>query len=71
MNVAADAVVVVILPDTGRNYLSKVYNDEWMRANGLLATTGATTRVAELLADRHHAPEHAAGRRRAHDRTGR
>ncbi len=50
------AVVVVILPDTGRNYLSKVYNDEWMRANGLLATTGATTRVAELLADRHHAP---------------
>ncbi len=51
------AVVVVILPDTGRNYLSKVYNDEWMRANGLLATTGATTRVAELLADRHHAPE--------------
>jgi cystathionine beta-synthase len=52
-----EAVVVVILPDTGRNYLSKVYNDEWMRANGLLATTGATTRVAELLADRHHAPQ--------------
>jgi cystathionine beta-synthase len=52
-----EAVVVVILPDSGRNYLSKVYNDEWMRANGLLATTGATTRVAELLADRHHAPE--------------
>jgi cystathionine beta-synthase len=51
----ADAVVVVILPDTGRNYLSKVYNDEWMRANGLLATAGATIRVAELLADRHHA----------------
>jgi cystathionine beta-synthase len=53
----SQAVVVVILPDTGRNYLSKVYNDEWMRANGLLATTGATTRVAELLADRHHAPD--------------
>jgi cystathionine beta-synthase len=52
-----EAVVVVILPDTGRNYLSKVYNDEWMRANGLLATTGATTRVAELLADRRHAPQ--------------
>jgi cystathionine beta-synthase len=51
------AVVVVILPDTGRNYLSKVYNEEWMRANGLLATTGATTRVTELLADRHHAPD--------------
>ena len=31
--------------------------DEWMRANGLIATIGATTRIAELLADRHHAPD--------------
>ena len=30
----ADAVVVVILPDTGRNYLSKFLSDEWMRAQG-------------------------------------
>jgi len=52
-----DAVVVVLLPDSGRSYLSKIYNDEWMRANGLIATIGATTRVAELLADRHHAPD--------------
>jgi cystathionine beta-synthase len=50
-----EAVVVVLLPDTGRNYLSKIYNDEWMRANGLLATTGAVVRVADLLQDRHHA----------------
>ena len=50
----ADKVVVVLLPDGGRNYLSKLYNDEWMRVNGLLATTGAVTRVAELLAGRHH-----------------
>ena len=50
-----DAVVVVLLPDSGRSYLSKIYNDEWMRANGLIATIGATTRIAELLADRHHA----------------
>ena len=49
-----EAVVVVLLPDTGRNYLSKVYNDEWLRANGLLATTGATTRIDALLGDRHH-----------------
>jgi cystathionine beta-synthase len=55
-DVAVDAVVVVILPDTGRNYLSKVYNDEWLRTHGLLATTGAVTRVGELLADRHHGP---------------
>ncbi len=49
-----EAVVVVLLPDSGRNYLSKLYNDEWMRVNGLLATAGATARVETLLADRHH-----------------
>jgi cystathionine beta-synthase len=50
---ARDAVMVVLLPDGGRSYLSKLYNDEWMRVNGLLATTGAVVRVAELLGDRH------------------
>jgi cystathionine beta-synthase len=50
----ADAVVVVILPDTGRNYLSKVYNDEWLRVNGLIPTTGAVVRIDDLLHDRHH-----------------
>jgi cystathionine beta-synthase len=52
---ARAAVFVVILPDGGRNYLSKLYNDEWMRANGLLATTGAVVRVSDLLAARYHA----------------
>ena len=47
---AREAVVVVLLPDSGRSYLSKIYNDEWMRANGLLATTGAVVRVGDLLA---------------------
>ena len=51
---AADAVMVVILADGGRNYLSKLYNDEWMRANSLLPTTGAAARVGELLEERHH-----------------
>jgi cystathionine beta-synthase len=50
---ARDAVMVVILADGGRSYLSKLYNDEWMRVNGLLATTGAVVRVSELLGDRH------------------
>jgi cystathionine beta-synthase len=31
-----EALVVVLLPDTGRNYLSKIYNEEWMRSNGFL-----------------------------------
>ncbi|MCB9040558.1 MAG: pyridoxal-phosphate dependent enzyme [Lewinellaceae bacterium] len=30
-----DAVVVLLLPDSGKNYLSTVFNDEWMGANEL------------------------------------
>ncbi|WP_235566841.1 pyridoxal-phosphate dependent enzyme [Microbacterium sp. Root180] len=30
----AEAVVVVLLPDHGRGYLSKIYDDDWMRARG-------------------------------------
>jgi cystathionine beta-synthase len=41
------AIVVVILPDTGERYLSKVHNDEWMRDNHLLDPS--ETRVADLL----------------------
>ncbi len=50
---AAAAIMVVLLPDGGRSYISKLYNDEWMRVNGLLATTGAVARVADLLTARH------------------
>ena len=32
----ASNLIVVILPDTGRNNMSKIYNDEWMRQNGFL-----------------------------------
>ncbi|HEX9743861.1 MAG TPA: cysteine synthase [bacterium] len=31
-----DALVVALLPDTGRNYLSTVFNDEWMKKQGFL-----------------------------------
>ena len=34
-------LVVAILPDSGRNYLSKMFDDDWMRANGLHAQGGA------------------------------
>jgi len=50
---ASEAVMVVIFPDGGRNYLSKLYNDEWMRANGLLSTAGAVIRVDDVLRARH------------------
>lgn len=33
-------LAVVLIPDTGSRYLSKVYNDDWMRENGLLEERG-------------------------------
>jgi cystathionine beta-synthase len=33
-----DKLVVVILPDSGRSYLSKIFNDEWMMAQGFETT---------------------------------
>jgi cystathionine beta-synthase len=38
-----DAVVVVLLPDSGRGYLSKLYNDAWMADFGFLRAGGQTT----------------------------
>ncbi|HVF39220.1 MAG TPA: pyridoxal-phosphate dependent enzyme [Gemmatimonadaceae bacterium] len=37
-----NALVVTVLCDTGERYLSKVYNDEWMRENQMLDTTRVT-----------------------------
>jgi cystathionine beta-synthase len=31
-----EAMIVVILPDGGRSYLSKIYSDNWMRQHGFL-----------------------------------
>ncbi|HEY1175125.1 MAG TPA: cystathionine beta-synthase [Phytomonospora sp.] len=44
-----DAVVVVLLPDGGRGYLSKIFNDEWLARYGFLTASGETT-VADVLA---------------------
>ena len=32
----AGQTIVALLPDTGRNYMSKIFNDDWMRARGWL-----------------------------------
>src|SRR5689334_20806732 len=47
---ASDDVIVVLLPDGGRGYLSKIFNDGWMAKYGFLSSedTGAT--VADVLA---------------------
>jgi cystathionine beta-synthase len=38
-----DAVVVVLLPDGGRGYLSKIFNDRWMASYGFLQLYGTAT----------------------------
>ncbi len=43
-SLTADALVVVLIPDTGERYLSKVHNDEWMRDNHLLDPTAASAK---------------------------
>jgi len=37
-------VMVILLPDTGERYLSKIYNDDWMRENGFLTPDKITLR---------------------------
>lgn len=44
-----DDSVVVLLPDAGEIYLSKMYSDEWMRQNQFL---GTTVRVGEILSSK-------------------
>ena len=41
-----ESLVVVLLPDAGEIYLSKMYSDEWMRQNQFL---GKSTRVGDIL----------------------
>jgi len=37
------ALIVVLIPDSGRNYISKLYNDAWLRAEGLLGADEQVT----------------------------
>ncbi|NWF29887.1 cystathionine beta-synthase [Streptomyces sp. PKU-EA00015] len=43
-----DDIVVVLLPDSGRGYLSKIFNDEWMADYGFLEETGSAN-VGDVL----------------------
>ncbi|MCW2621439.1 MAG: cystathionine beta-synthase [Frankiales bacterium] len=44
-----DDVVVVLLPDSGRGYLSKIYNDEWMADYGFLRPDDEQPTVGDVL----------------------
>jgi cystathionine beta-synthase len=49
------AVIAVILPDGGRSYLSKIYNDAWMTQYGFLERPAEPT-VGEVLRGKDVAP---------------
>ncbi|RFU87859.1 cystathionine beta-synthase [Streptomyces triticagri] len=44
-----DDVVVVLLPDSGRGYLSKIFNDDWMADYGFLEESGPSESVGDVL----------------------
>jgi cystathionine beta-synthase len=49
-----DATMVVLLPDSGRGYLSKIYNDDYMREHGFLPRRRAGTLADVLVGKQHH-----------------
>src|SRR5580658_5155873 len=53
VRVAASAapgdVIVVLLPDGGRGYLAKIFNDEWMADYGFLSSETAEPQIADVL----------------------
>ena len=48
----ADDVVVIILPDSGSRYLSKVFDDDWMRENGFLQRGWDEVRASDIQASK-------------------
>src|SRR6188508_2665056 len=46
---AEDAVIVVLLPDSGRGYLTKVFNDDWLARFGFLAGSPSEMTIGEVL----------------------
>jgi cystathionine beta-synthase len=52
-----DAVIVVLLPDSGRGYLTKVFNDEWLGRFGFLTSSHSGLTIGEVLhAKKGHIP---------------
>ena len=49
---AAGDVIVVLLPDGGRGYLSKIFNDEWMADYGFLTAQSTEPKIADVLASK-------------------
>jgi cystathionine beta-synthase len=52
-DLGSDAFFVAFLPDTGMRYLSKVYNDEWMRERGYVEAAVKMTAAEVVNAKKH------------------
>ena len=46
------ALILVLFADSGRSYLSKIYNDEWMRQNGFFERFPQPASVGDVMKDR-------------------
>jgi cystathionine beta-synthase len=46
----ADDIIVALCPDTGRNYLSKIYSDDWMTTNGYLSPPAGSRPARKAIA---------------------
>ena len=47
-NLTEDDILVVILPDSGSRYLSKIFNDDWMRENSFLERSWVDFRAIDI-----------------------
>ena len=50
-----DKTIAVILPDTGRNYINRIYSDEWMTEYGYLESKEDRISVRDILAAKQRA----------------
>jgi cystathionine beta-synthase len=48
-----DATVLAMLPDSGRSYMSKFYDDNWMLEHGFVERQSATPTVEEVMRAKH------------------
>ncbi len=51
-DLSEDRLVVVLLPDTGARYLSKIFDDKWMRENGFLEETWDEVSLGGALSEK-------------------
>jgi cystathionine beta-synthase len=52
-DLGTDDFVVALLPDTGMRYLSKVYNDGWMRERGYVDSAAVPITAAQIIRAKH------------------